>query len=221
MLEHTDLNSSTGGDLWVYLLQPKGFKGLSKKDIGGFYYRELEKIYTDAFENGGMIHHGTLRILLAQGVDGCPIRFWPCGSEIIFTPHMSRAEAEMKTKGAQLVARCRCGMRTGLKCDQQELDALLLYLMLKQLAPIYPFANYVNCRHTWSLKYTPWLQKEGIPPDHKKAIRSLGVVSFSKNHMFEGVFVREGQEVHPDLAPGCSLLLIFEPSADHSTVWTF
>ena len=100
-----------------------------------------------------------------------------------------------------MAVKCPCHMLTGMKCGEEELDALLLYLMLKQMSPLFPFGNYTDCGHNWP-KASHGFQ-EHVPLDLKRVIQSLGVVSFSREHVFEGEMVLGGQEFkYVDLAPG-------------------
>lgn len=178
-IQYSDLPLKIGNDS-ILLFQP-----VNTADGGTNYHNDrefLERAFNEAASLTGLIHVCSFSCSSQNDELGGLFSLGPqCGGRLILQPTQSVESLRSRCAANQVALTCSnpaCHMEvTSTECPtEQDLLNLVLHLMLKQMVPNLPVANYLDC----SIKEGNHLMKEG----EGDAIRALGLIAIASEFLW-------------------------------------
>lgn len=172
--KYSDLPFKVGTDN-ILLCQPLTTVQTNERPNNGWGREFLEKAFEDSINLSGLVHVCSLLCNSQTDEYGGPFALGPqCGGRLYFRPTSTvRSVYNAETEVAITCDGKGCNMEvTAPECPtMSDLSNLLFHLMLKQMVPGLPVANYVDC----AKKEDRFTKKEG----EARLIRELGLISFA------------------------------------------
>jgi len=209
-VKYSDLPFKAVGDS-ILLCQPVTTVQAGVCPQSGWNREFLEEAFKDSIGLSGLIHVGSLSCDSSNDELGGPYALGPqCGGCL----HLRQTKTvsslcNAETEVAIVCNGSGCNMEVTVpECPTRgDLSNLLLHLMLKQMVPGLPVANYVDC----GKKEDNSLMKEG----DGKAIRKLGLISLASEALWGNV--DNGYYVSYGMTSRFSLGFMLTPGMDTST----